>query len=28
MTEVKMEDEVDDWKVINVQGDLPQNTAE
>jgi len=28
LTSVKMEAEVDDWKVINVQGDLPQNTAE
>jgi len=27
LTSVKMEAEVDDWKVINVQGDLPQNTA-
>ena len=28
LTSVKMEAEVDDWKVINVQGDLPQNTAD
>lgn len=28
LTSVKMEAEVDDWKVINVQADLPQNTAE
>ena len=28
LTSVKFEAEVDDWKVINVQGDLPQNTAE
>lgn len=28
LTSVKMEAEVDDWKVINVNGDLPQNTAE
>jgi hypothetical protein len=28
LTSVKMDAEVDDWKVINVQGDLPQNTAE
>ena len=28
LTSVKMEAEVDDWKVVNVQGDLPQNTAE
>jgi hypothetical protein len=27
LTSVKMEAEVDDWKVVNVQGDLPQNTA-
>ena len=27
LTSVKMEAEVDDWKVINVQGDLPQNTS-
>jgi hypothetical protein len=27
-TSVKMEAEVDDWKVINVNADLPQNTAE
>ena len=26
LTSVKIEAEVDDWKVINVQGDLPQNT--
>lgn len=28
LTSVKMEAEVDDWKVINVNADLPQNTAE
>ena len=28
LTSVKMDAEVDDWKVINVQADLPQNTAE
>ncbi len=28
LTSVKVEAEVDDWKVINVQADLPQNTAE
>ena len=28
LTSVKMEAEVDDWKVINVQADLPQNTGE
>ena len=28
LTSVKMEAEVADWDVINVQGDLPQNTAE
>jgi len=28
LTSVKMEAEVDDWKVINVQADLPQNTAD
>jgi len=28
LTSVKMEAEVDDWKVINVNGNLPQNTAE
>ena len=28
LTSVKMEAEVDDWKVINVQGDLPQNVGE
>ena len=28
LTSVKIEAEVDDWKVINVQTDLPQNTAE
>ena len=28
LTSVKMEAEVDDWKVVNVQGDLPQNTAD
>ena len=28
LTSVKMEAEVDDWKVVNVQADLPQNTAE
>ena len=28
LTSVKIEAEVDDWKVINVQADLPQNTAE
>ena len=28
LTSVKMEAGGDDWKVINVQGDLPQNTAE
>ena len=27
LTSVKMEAEVDDWKVINVNADLPQNTA-
>lgn len=28
LTSVKVEAEVDDWKVVNVQADLPQNTAE
>ncbi len=28
LTSVKIEAEVDDWKVINSQADLPQNTAE
>ena len=28
LTSVKVEAEVDDWKVENVQADLPQNTAE
>ena len=28
LTSVKMEAEVDDWKVINVNADLPQNTGE
>ena len=28
LTSVKMDAEVDDWKVINVNADLPQNTAE
>ena len=28
LTSVKMEAEVDEWKVINVNADLPQNTAE
>lgn len=28
LTSVKVEAEVADWKVTNVQGDLPQNTAE
>ena len=28
LTSVKIEAEVDDWKVENVQADLPQNTAE
>ncbi len=28
LTSVKVEAEVDDWKVINSQADLPQNTAE
>ncbi len=28
LTSVKIEAEVDDWKVINVNADLPQNTAE
>jgi len=27
LTSVKMEAEVDDWKVINVNGNLPQNTS-
>ena len=27
LTSVKMEADVDDWKVINVNGDLPQNTS-
>jgi len=27
LTSVKMEAEVDDWKVVNVNGDLPQNTS-
>ena len=27
LTSVKMEAEVDDWKVVNVNADLPQNTA-
>lgn len=28
LTSVKMDAEVDEWKVVNVQADLPQNTAE
>jgi len=28
LTSVKVEAEVDDWKVVNVQADLPQNTAD
>ena len=28
LTSVKIEAEVDDWKVVNSQADLPQNTAE
>jgi hypothetical protein len=28
LTSVKMDAEVDEWKVINVNADLPQNTAE
>ena len=28
LTSVKIEAEVDDWKLVNVQADLPQNTAE
>ncbi len=28
LTSVKVEAEVEDWKVVNVQADLPQNTAE